>query len=153
MIKFFLFSNFVDEIQNDDWILGWMYFVPLFWPDCISPKTSNKISSWSGDVLRIMVMVRFVEWMATNSEKYIYILDYNLWLAEARHFPDNNFLFIIDNAPVHQFHLSTTYKNTIQYPSAGEARTVTRFKPHIECMFCWLLKKTSKSLMNYMIKI
>ena len=36
-----------------------------------------------------------------NSQKYINILDTHLWPVIARHFPNNNYLFQDDNAPVH----------------------------------------------------
>lgn len=37
--------------------------------------------------------------------------DNNLWPVVAIHFPYNKYLFMNDNAHVHRFHLSTTYKN------------------------------------------
>ena len=47
-----------------------------------------------------------------NSEKYVSIIDENIWPVIARHFPDNNYLNQDDNAPVHRsrplFHLSVS---------------------------------------------
>jgi transposase len=37
-----------------------------------------------------------------NSEKYIDILDTNLWPVIVRHFPNGSYLFQDDNAPVHR---------------------------------------------------
>ena len=37
-----------------------------------------------------------------NAEKYQTILDNNLWPVIARHFPDENYIFQDDNAPVHR---------------------------------------------------
>ena len=37
-----------------------------------------------------------------NSEKYVSIIDENIWPVIARHFPDNNYFFQDDNAPVHR---------------------------------------------------
>jgi transposase len=45
-----------------------------------------------------------------NSEKYVDIFDNNLWPVIARHFPDNNYMFMDDNAPVHRSIFSTNYK-------------------------------------------
>lgn len=41
-----------------------------------------------------------------NSEKYIDILDTNLWPVIACHFPDGSYLFQDDNAPVHRSRLT-----------------------------------------------
>ncbi|CAG2206254.1 unnamed protein product [Mytilus edulis] len=37
-----------------------------------------------------------------NALKYIDIIDNNLWPVVVRHFPDNNYVFQDDNAPVHR---------------------------------------------------
>lgn len=44
-----------------------------------------------------------------NSEKYIDILDTNLWPVIARHFPDGSYLFQDDNAPVHRSRLTQDF--------------------------------------------
>ena len=51
-----------------------------------------------------------------NSEKYIYILDTNLWPVIARHFPDGGYLFQDDNAPVHRYCITQEYiaRNSIK---------------------------------------
>lgn len=46
-----------------------------------------------------------------NSQKYIDILEDNLWPVIARHFPDNNYVFQDDNAPVHRSRLTSAYIN------------------------------------------
>ena len=45
-----------------------------------------------------------------NSEKYKDILEDNIWPVIVRHFPDNNYLFQDDNAPVHRSRLLQQYK-------------------------------------------
>ena len=44
-----------------------------------------------------------------KSDKYISILDENIWPVIARHFPDNDYLFQDDNAPVHRSRVTQQY--------------------------------------------
>ena len=44
-----------------------------------------------------------------NTQKYIAILEDNIWYVIARHFPRNNFLFQDDNAPVHRAAVTRQY--------------------------------------------
>lgn len=44
-----------------------------------------------------------------NAQKYIDIIDNNLWPVIARHFPDDNYTFMDDNAPVHRAHIVCQY--------------------------------------------
>ena len=57
-----------------------------------------------------------------NAQKYIDILDNNLWPVIARHFPDNSYIFMDDNAPVHRARLVSAYMqdndiNTTEWPA------------------------------------
>ena len=45
-----------------------------------------------------------------NSEKYKTVLEDNIWPVIARHFPENQYLFHDDNAPVHRFRVLQEYK-------------------------------------------
>ena len=45
-----------------------------------------------------------------NAVKYEQIIDNNLWPVIARHYPQNNYIFQDDNAPVHQAHSVNKYK-------------------------------------------
>ena len=45
-----------------------------------------------------------------NSEKYKTILEDNIWPVIARHFPENQYLFHDDNAPVHRSRVLQEYK-------------------------------------------
>ena len=47
-----------------------------------------------------------------NALKYINIIDNNLWPVIARHFPDGNYTFMDDNAPVHRAHVVDEYWET-----------------------------------------
>ncbi|CAC5397113.1 unnamed protein product [Mytilus coruscus] len=44
-----------------------------------------------------------------NADKYISILDDNIWPVIARHFPTNDYLFQDDNAPVHRARSTKAY--------------------------------------------
>ena len=44
-----------------------------------------------------------------NAEKYIGILEDNIWPVIVRHFPNNNYIFQDDNAPVHWAHVTRQY--------------------------------------------
>jgi len=44
-----------------------------------------------------------------NAAKYVEILDSCLWPVIARHFPDDNYCFQDDNAPVHRARLTKTF--------------------------------------------
>jgi transposase len=44
-----------------------------------------------------------------NGQKYINIIDNNLWPVIARHFPENNYVFQDDNAPVHRARVVKAY--------------------------------------------
>ena len=45
-----------------------------------------------------------------KSEKYKTILEDNIWPVIARHFPENQYLFQDDNAPVHRYRVLQEYK-------------------------------------------
>ena len=47
-----------------------------------------------------------------NAQKYINIIDNNLWPVIARHFPNENYIFMDDNAPVHRARVVREYMET-----------------------------------------
>jgi len=64
-----------------------------------------------------------------DPNKYIDILENNLWPVITRHFPANNYVFQDDNAPVHRARTIVEYKlrNKIKTLSVADvAGTVTR---------------------------
>jgi hypothetical protein len=52
-----------------------------------------------------------------NSEKYINILDDNLWPVIAQHFPTSSYIFQEDNAPCHGHGVVEKNKINYKYPS------------------------------------
>ena len=46
-----------------------------------------------------------------NAEKYISVLDSQLWPVIARHFPDDSYVFQDDNVPVHRARIVERYKH------------------------------------------
>ena len=52
-----------------------------------------------------------------NSQKYINILEDNLWPVVVRHFPGNDYLFMDDNAPVHRSQATKDYINANRVPT------------------------------------
>ena len=47
---------------------------------------------------------------SVNAEKYISILEDNLWPVSACHFPDERYIFQDDNAPIHRARVVNQYK-------------------------------------------
>lgn len=45
-----------------------------------------------------------------NAQKYINIIDEQLWPVIARHFPRNNYIFQDDNAPIHRARIVQEFK-------------------------------------------
>lgn len=106
---------FSDESQivigNDQRIYIWRKSDEAWLPDCISPGVNKKLSVmiWGsmtfngvGTLCRVNGTI--------NSEKYIQILDEHLWPVIARHFPNDRYLFMDDNAPVHRSRVTNAYK-------------------------------------------
>jgi len=59
------------------------------------------------------------DYCVINAEKYIDILEENLWPVVARHFPQNNYIFQDDNAPVHRA------RTVIEYKLKNNIKTLT----------------------------
>ena len=45
-----------------------------------------------------------------NTAKYIEILEDNLWPVIVRHYPEENYIFEDDNAPIHRVCKNTKYR-------------------------------------------
>ena len=67
-----------------------------------------------------------------NPEKYISVLDSQLWPVIVHHFPDDSYVFQDDNAPVHTARIVERYKhdNNIHGMDYGMASPVTRYQCH-----------------------
>lgn len=77
-------------IGNDCRVYIWRKSYESWLPDCISPGTTKKISVMIWGCITYHVVGTFDRVNGNiNSEKYIDILDNNMWPVVARHFPDN----------------------------------------------------------------
>lgn len=104
-------------IGTDSRVYVWRRSDEAWLPECISPGVNKKISVmiWGcinfncvGTICRVNGNI--------NSQKYIKILENNLWPVVVRHFPDGNYLFMDDNAPVHRSQVTKDFQNTNQIP-------------------------------------
>ena len=81
-------------------------------PECMTAECVPKVSvmiwgciTWNGVGTLCQVNGNI------NAEKYISVLDSQLWLVIARHFPDDSYVFQDDNAPVHRARIVERYKH------------------------------------------
>ena len=79
-------------------------------PSCIDPPPGRRFSViiWGCITYNGIGTLCFAEGNI-NAEKYINIIDTNLWPVIARHFPQDNYVFQDDNAPVHRAHTVREY--------------------------------------------
>lgn len=105
---------FSDESQvvmgNDGRVYVWRKRGEGHRPDLLPTQSKRKFSvmiwgcvCWHG----VGTLTRVIG--NINSEKYINILEDNIWPVIARHFPDNGYLFQDDNAPVHRSRVTQEY--------------------------------------------
>ena len=92
-------------------------------PDCVCPPSQRKISVmiWGCITYHGVGTITTVNG-TVNRHKYIEILEDNLWPVIATHFPNQNFLFQDDNAPIHRAQDVENYKarnriNCISWPA------------------------------------
>jgi hypothetical protein len=59
-----------------------------------------------------------------NSEKYINILDENLWPVIAQHFPTSPYVFQEDNAPCHESRRTNQWKTKMIFPQSPDLNII-----------------------------
>lgn len=105
---------FSDESQivigDDNRIYVWRKSDEAWLPECISPGVNRRLSVmiWGSITYNGVGTLSRVNG-TINSDKYIEILENNLWPVIARHFPDDNYIFMDDNAPVHRSRVTKAY--------------------------------------------
>ena len=107
---------FSDESQvvigQNNRVYVWRSAHEAYKPECMFAECKPKVSvmiwdcvTWHGPGTLCKVNGTI------NAEKYISILDDQLWPVIARHFPDNSYTFQDDNAPVHRARVVERYKH------------------------------------------
>ena len=86
-------------------------------PECVPPPKTPKVSVmiW-GSICFHGVGTLCLMGGIINANKYIDILDNNLWPVVTRQFPFKNYLFQDDNAPVHRAHTVDAFKDNNNIP-------------------------------------
>lgn len=118
---------FSDESQivigSDNKVYNWRKSDEAFRPECISPVKHKKLTVMVWGCITYHGVGTLTRMDGNiNSDKYIQIIDNNLWPVIARHFPDNNYIFQDDNAPVHRSRATKTFMednhiNTMEWPA------------------------------------
>ncbi|CAG2213846.1 unnamed protein product [Mytilus edulis] len=90
-------------IGQDSRVSVWRKVGEEWLTDCICPPSQRKYSLmiWGCITYHGVGTITVVEGNI-NALKYIEIIDNNLWPVVVRHFPDDNYVFQDDNAPVHR---------------------------------------------------
>ena len=105
-------------MEHDCRVYIWRKSDEAWLPECISPGINKKLKVmiWGcitfngvGTLCRVDGNI--------NSQKYINILEDNLWPVVVRHFPGNDYLFMDDNAPVHRSQATKDYINANHVPT------------------------------------
>ena len=105
-----LFRNveiFSDEckvvIGQDSRVSVWRKVGEEWLTNCICPSSRRRISLmlWARITFHGVGTITVIEGNV-SSEKYVNILANNSWPVIIRHFPDNDYIFQDDNAPVHR---------------------------------------------------
>lgn len=97
---------FSDETQvvvdQNKRVYVWRRADEVWRPECLGLRGNSKFSAMFWGCISHNGIGTFTQVEGNiNSRKYIDILDENLWPVLARHFPNNDYLFQEDNAPVH----------------------------------------------------
>lgn len=108
------------EVGLDNRVYIWRKIGEDWQPACTAPPPRKKfgVMLWGCITCNGVGTLAFVEGNI-NAEKYIDILEDNLWPVVARHFPQNDYIFQDDNAPVHRA------RTVIEYKLKNKIKTLT----------------------------
>ena len=131
---------FVSRKPGEEWL-----------PQCLSPGCKAKMSwmIWGCITFNGVGTLTTVNGN-TNAAKYIEILEDNLWPVIVRHYPEENYIFQDDNAPVYRARSVQNYK--IQNNINGMSWLAQ--SPDVNIIEnCWLLLKNSLQKQLYHVHV
>lgn len=99
------------EIGTDNKVFIWRKVGEEWLPCCLATPPTPKLSLmiWGCITYDGVGTITVVDGNI-NAQHYIDILDNNLWPVVVRHFPNENYIFQDDNAPVHRAGIVANYK-------------------------------------------
>ena len=105
-------------IGQDTRVRVWRKVGEEYLPDCICPPSKRKLTLmiWGCITYHGIGTICVVDGNI-NAEKYISVLDENLWPVILRHFADNNYIFQDNNAPVHRARIVQDFRRNNQLKS------------------------------------
>jgi len=108
------------EVDQNNRVYVWRRAGEEWLPACTAPPVRKKfgVMLWGCITFNGVGTLAFVN-SNINAEKYEEILEHNLWPAVARHFPQNNYFFQDDNAPVHRA------RSVMEYRCKNKIKTLT----------------------------
>jgi len=98
------------ELAMDSRVLIWRRPDKEWNPPCLNPGRRVRVSLviWGCITFEGVGTLTVVDGNI-NGQKYIEVIDNFLWAVIARHFPDDNYVFQDDNAPVHKARVVKEY--------------------------------------------
>ena len=95
-------------------VLVWRRSGEEWTPPCLNPGRSFRVSLMNWGCITKIYMYEGVGTLTVvdgniNAQKYIEVIDNFAWSVIACHFPDDNYVFQDDNAPVHRARLVNEY--------------------------------------------
>jgi len=107
------------EVGLDNRVYIWRKIGAEWHPACTAPPPRKKFGVlWGCITCNGVGTLAFADGNI-NAEKYIDILEDNLWSVVAHHFPRNNYIFQDDNALVHKA------RTVIEYKLKNKIKTLT----------------------------
>lgn len=99
------------DVGSDNRIFVWRKVGEEWMPCCLSTPPTPKFSLmiWGCITFDGVGTVTVLDGNI-NAQKYINIIDEQLWPVIARHFPRNNYIFQDDNAPIHRARIVQEFK-------------------------------------------